>query len=121
VDRDDSSAAQQHRAAGAGFPVGLNHASTPGTIGRHTLQVAVQGSASANGRHATPTTAPVNVNGGLLLVNSALQLGPTVGGVGAATNRGVLIINGGTARREFHFSRRGCEQHHHRKTAAHCS
>jgi len=88
--------ARSSTGSGAGFPVGsfTLHA---GTVNVNTLQVGVQGSASANGG-LNSATGTVNVNGGLLTVNSSLQLGPTAGGAGAATNRGIITITGGSAR-----------------------
>lgn len=81
--------------SGAGNPVGTL-ALHAGTMDVNTLQIGVQGSASANSGNNI-ATGTVNVNGGLLRVNTALQLGPTAGGGGASGTRGVFVINGGTA------------------------
>lgn len=81
--------------SGAGNPNGTLtlHA---GKLDVNTLQAGVQGSAGANGG-SNSATGTVNVNGGTLLVNAALQLGPTVGGTGAAATRGALNLSGGGA------------------------
>jgi autotransporter-associated beta strand protein len=87
--------ARSSTGTGAGFPSG-SLTLQAGTISVNTVQLGVQGNATANGG-TNSATGTMNINGGLLTVNFALQLGPTAGGVGAATNRGVLNINGGTA------------------------
>jgi hypothetical protein len=88
--------ARSSTGSGNGNPVGsfTLHA---GTVDVNTLQIGVQGSASANGGTNFATGA-VNVNGGTLVVNSSLQLGVTAGGVGAAATKGALNILGGTVR-----------------------
>ena len=88
--------ARSSTGSGVGNPVGTFtlHA---GTLDVNTLQAGVQGSASANGG-SNFATGTIVVSGGLLTVNSALQLGTTTGGTGAAATRGMLSINGGAAR-----------------------
>jgi fibronectin-binding autotransporter adhesin len=62
-----------------------------GTVEVATLQIGLQGGSNAKGGSGT-----MNVNGGLLRVTSALELGRTVGGVGYNLTVARLNINGGT-------------------------
>jgi autotransporter-associated beta strand protein len=62
-----------------------------GTIDVSTLQIGLQ---TANtGKNGVGT---VNVNGGKLVVNTAIEMARVTGGAGAATTTGTLNINGGT-------------------------
>jgi autotransporter-associated beta strand protein len=62
-----------------------------GTIDANTLQIGLQ--TASTGKNGAGT---VNVNGGKLIVNTAIEMARVTGGAGVATTTGTLNINGGT-------------------------
>ncbi len=80
--------------SGVGNPTGT-FTFNAGTVDVNTLQVGYQASSTANGG-SNSAIGVMNVNGGTLVVNTALQLALTTGGSGVTNTVGVLNLNGGT-------------------------